>query len=309
METQRLERLREPGLIEILRDHLGPRGQARLHPRFAAQAPLDGLLRHEPGGHHHRRVRRVGAARDGGNDDGAVAQYVLDVVDAERGVRRPGRRGRFQPNLTAFALPPSHRNGVHHGYRRRLHQRRQRLRELARHLAQPHAILRPAWARHARLHRCQVELQHVGIGGFGSVGRVEQALLLHVRFDQLDLLARASREFEIPQRFLIDREYADRRPIFRRHVADRGPIGQGQRRDAGPEELDELSDDSLGAQHLRDREHEIGRSGTFAQTAAEAKSDDLWDEHRDRLPQHRRFRLDSTYAPANHAEAIDHRGV
>ena len=39
----------------------------------------------------------------------------------------------------------------------------------------------------------------------------------------------------------------------------------------------------------------------------EAESDDLGDQHADRLAEHRRFGLDPADAPAEHAEAVDHR--
>jgi hypothetical protein len=37
--------------------------------------------------------------------------------------------------------------------------------------------------------------------------------------------------------------------------------------------------------------------------------DDLGNEHRDRLAEHRGFGLDAADAPAHDAEAVDHRGV
>ena len=36
---------------------------------------------------------------------------------------------------------------------------------------------------------------------------------------------------------------------------------------------------------------------------------DLGQQHRERLAEHRRFRLDAADAPAEHGEAVDHRGV
>ena len=42
---------------------------------------------------------------------------------------------------------------------------------------------------------------------------------------------------------------------------------------------------------------------------AELEADDLRDEHRDRLAEHRRLGLDPADAPAEHAQAVDHRRV
>ena len=74
-------------------------------------------------------------------------------------------------------------------------------------------------------------------------------------------------------------------------------------------ELDELSDHAALAQHLRDGEHEIGRGRSFAKLAGQLEPDDLRNQHRDRLPEHRSFGLDASHAPPEHAEPIHHRGV
>jgi hypothetical protein len=44
-------------------------------------------------------------------------------------------------------------------------------------------------------------------------------------------------------------------------------------------------------------------------SAGQLEADDFGDQHRNRLAEHRRFRLDAADAPAEHAEAVDHRGV
>ena len=45
------------------------------------------------------------------------------------------------------------------------------------------------------------------------------------------------------------------------------------------------------------------------QRAREPEADDLRHEHRERLAEHRRLGLDPADAPAEHAEAVDHRRV
>ena len=63
------------------------------------------------------------------------------------------------------------------------------------------------------------------------------------------------------------------------------------------------------AQHLRDREHEVGGGGALGQVAVQLEADHARDQHRHRLAEHRRLGLDAADAPAEHAEAVDHRGV
>ena len=136
-----------------------------------------------------------------------------------------------------------------------------------------------------------------------------EALFLAVGLDEPHLLLGAPGEPQVRQRFVVDREDRAGRSVLRRHVADRRAVRKRNRRDAGTVELDELADDAVLAQHLRDREDEVGRRRALGQLAGELEADDARDQHRHRLTEHRRLGLDSTDAPAEYAEAVDHRGV
>ena len=80
-------------------------------------------------------------------------------------------------------------------------------------------------------------------------------------------------------------------------------------RDAVAVELDELADDAVLAQHLGDGEDEVGRGRALGQLAVQPEAEDLRDEHRHRLAEHRRLGLDAADAPAQDAQAVDHRRV
>ena len=79
--------------------------------------------------------------------------------------------------------------------------------------------------------------------------------------------------------------------------------------EAGTEELDEFSDHALLAQHLRHRQHQVGGGDAFLHLALELEADHFRQQHRQRLAEHRGFRLDAADAPAEHGEAVDHGGV
>ena len=79
--------------------------------------------------------------------------------------------------------------------------------------------------------------------------------------------------------------------------------------EAVAEELDELADDALRAKHLDHGEHEVGGGGALGELPGELEPDDLGDEHRDRLAEHRRLRLDPPDPPAEHPEAVHHGGM
>ena len=86
-------------------------------------------------------------------------------------------------------------------------------------------------------------------------------------------------------------------------------LASGTAATPGAVELDELADHAVLAQHLGDGEHQVGGGGALGQLAGELEADDPRDQHRDRLAEHRGLGLDAADAPAEHAEAVDHRGV
>ncbi len=165
--------------------------------------------------------------------------------------------------------------------------------------------LRPGEGRH---HGGEVQLELLGEARLG-VRVVPEALLLGVGLDQRQLLGGATGELEVLDRLLVDREDRDRGAELRAHVADGRAVGERQHRDAGAVELHELADDAVLAQHLGDREHEVGGGRALRQVAVELEADHARDQHRHRLAEHGRLGLDAADAPADHADAVDHRGV
>ena len=175
-------------------------------------------------------------------------------------------------------------------------------------VGQRDAVLWPLGTGERRDHRGQVELEPLGEARLG-VGVVPETLLLGVGLDQGDLVVVAARHLEVLRGLLVDREDRDRGPELRAHVADRGPVGHRQRGDAGSVELHELADDAVLAEHLGDRQHQVGRGGSLGQVVVQLEADDVGDQHGDRLAEHGRLGLDAADAPADDADAVHHRGV
>jgi hypothetical protein len=138
---------------------------------------------------------------------------------------------------------------------------------------------------------------------------VPEALFPGVGLDQRELLVAAASEAEVLDGLLVDRKDRDGRAELRAHVADRGPVGQREGRDALAVELDELADHAVLAKHLGDREDQVGGGGALGQLAGQLEADHSRNQHRHRLAEHRGLGLDAADAPADHADAIDHRGV
>jgi hypothetical protein len=170
-------------------------------------------------------------------------------------------------------------------------------------------VLRALGPGEARLDRIQVEPHLRGEGRLFGVLVVPQPLLPGVGVDQCDLLARAPGELEVVERLGVDWKDRAGGPELGRHVSDRRAVGERQAREAGAVKLDEHAHHPPLAQHLRDGQHEVGRGRALRELAAQLEAEHLRDQHRHRLAEHRRLGLDPAHAPAEHAQAVDHRGV
>ena len=240
-----------------------------------------------PGGEQHARVRRVRARGDGGDQHVAVAE--VDAVGsgcAPVEARRPacakplsaaaGRRASSNVALSRRARSgPAGASGPATDGRieARSSEHRGRVVDVAR-------------SRHA-----------------------VEALRLEVGRERVDLRRAAAGRAEVVDGRVVDREEAHRRAVLGRHVGDRRAVGDGERRRALAEELDELADDLLAAQHLGHRQHQVGRGDALGEPAGQLDADDVGRQEVDRLAQHAGLGLDAAHAPADDADAVDHRRV
>ena len=264
---------------EILGDDLRARRQRGLDPRLHLQPVLDRVARDQAGAQHDVGIGGVGAGGDGGDHHVAMAEIVVGALA-----------------LVALAVVLAVEFLLHVGD------------ELLARLGERHAVLRALRPGEARLDVAEIERQRVGEDRLRRLLGAPQALLLGVGLDDLGALA-AVGGVEIAQRDLVDREEAAGRAVLGRHVGDGGAIGQRQVVEALAVELDELVDHALLAQHLRHGEHQVGRGGAFLQLAGQLEADDVGNDHRLGLAQHRRFGLDAADAPAQHGETVHHGGV
>ena len=134
-------------------------------------------------------------------------------------------------------------------------------------------------------------------------------MLFAVGFDQGDLFRLTARKSQVRECLGVDREEAHRRTILGGHVGDGCSIGDAQAGETRAVEFDKLSDHAFLAQHLCDRQHQIGGGCALAQAPVQAKTDNFRNEHRGRLAEHGGFGFDAANAPAEHTERVHHRGV
>ena len=180
--------------------------------------------------------------------------------------------------------------------------------ELSLGVRQFDAVLRTLRTGDRRNDRRQVEFEVLGVLDF--VRRVvPQALFLGVLFDQLNLLVRTAGELEVVDGDVVDGEHGGGRTEFGAHVADRGAVGQRNGSNAFAVELNELADNTVLAEHVGDRQNDVGSGHAGGDFALELKADDARNEHGDGLAEHCCFCFDAAHAPAEHTEAVDHGGV
>ncbi len=84
IEAELVEVGLQAGLVEIGGDDLRSGRQRGLHPRLRLEALRDGIARQQAGGDQHARVRGIGAAGDGGDDDVAVADVEVAALRRRR---------------------------------------------------------------------------------------------------------------------------------------------------------------------------------------------------------------------------------
>ena len=80
VEAERVEVVLQVGAQEVVGDDLRAGGERRLDPRLRREALRQRVAGEQAGGEHHRRVRRVRAARDRGDHDVAVVELAVGPV-------------------------------------------------------------------------------------------------------------------------------------------------------------------------------------------------------------------------------------
>ncbi len=185
----------------------------------------------------------------------------------------------------------------------------ERLREGLCGLRKRHAVLGALGARDRWLDIAEIEIKRVGKDRIGRIRVAKQALRLGISLNKRDAFGLARGRLKISERLLVDRKEAACRAIFGRHIGDGRTVFERKMVEPRPEELNEFADHACAPQHLRDREHKIGRGNAVLEFAGQTKAHHFRDQHGDRLAEHGGLGLDTANAPTEHREAIDHGGV
>ena len=167
-------------------------------------------------------------------------------------------------------------------------------------------VLGPARASKARLDVAEIEREHLVKLGIGVGVGPEEALLLGVGLGEGDDLGGTPGELQVPNRFVVDREHSAGGAVLRGHVGDRRAVGEREAREAWPEELHELADDTLRAQHFGHCQDEVGCGRSSRKATRETHPDDDRSRLRECLAKEHGLGLDATDAEADNAKPVDH---
>ncbi len=331
LETELIEILLQAGPLQVVGHHPGARSKGGFHVGRNRQPFLIGFPGEKAGRQHDARVGGVGATRNGGDQDRAVLKVGVDRAECLAPldlVRSRTVGDHLGPVALAFSGGQDLR-GVCRDSGRRVHHHRKagmafigaaseaafrdgRLEERVEGLIEPRdvdAVLGALGAGHRRDDLREVQFQQVGIVALPLVRDAEHSLSFEVGLHRPAKFFAASRTAEVIDRLVVDREEAHGGAVFGGHVGDGGAIGQGQCLRARTEELHELADHSVGAQHLGDAKRQVGGGDSFRQVAVQVDAHHLGNQEGDRLTEHAGLGFDAAHAPAHHAETVDHGGV
>ena len=158
------------------------------------------------------------------------------------------------------------------------------------------------------LHTCEVQRQRVRKHRVRRACAAEQRLLFGVALQQAGS-SRAAGAAQITQRLIIRWKEAACSAVLRRHVGNCGAVGQRHSAKSRPKKFHKLVYNTFGAQHLRDRQHQIGGSDAFAQLALQFEPNHLRRHNVQRLAEHDGLGFNAAHAPAQHTQPVNHGGV
>src|SRR5699024_4306042 len=331
VEAELLQVRPQVRLVVVVRDDLGTGRHRGLHPRLRGEALFHRVLRQQPGGEHDLRVGGVRAGGDRGDRDPPVVEFVGAPVRV--GVRHEFRGPSVRRDLGGVRL--AELGGIAARFERQrvgggegafqllVHGRLLDVFAVDDVVAQVGAelflrprdvnpVLRTLGSRDRGHHGGEVEFEVFGELGFDVAlfaGGEPHSLFFGVGLHERDLLFATAGEAQVVQGDVVDGEHRGGGSEFGAHVPDRCAVGEGNLAHAFAVEFDELTHHSVFAEFLGDRQDDVGCRDTRGDFPLELEPDDLGDEHRYRLAEHRGFRFDPADAPAEHAQAVDHRGV
>ena len=136
-----------------------------------------------------------------------------------------------------------------------------------------------------------------------------QALFFGVHLDKADEGLVAAGEAQVVEGDIVNWEDRGGRAKLWRHVTNRCSVGQRHCGNAFAVKLNELAYHTVFTQHLRDGKDDVGGGCTRGNLARQLEAHNLWDQHRNRLAEHRGLSLNTANTPAEHSQAVHHRGV
>ena len=241
-KAQLLQLGEQPGLFQVQLHGLGARRQRGLDPGLAHQSKTVGVARQQGGGDDVARVAGVGAAGDGGDDDGPIGHQALRLLGA----------GGLQFGRIGNAALGQGRGGQ--------------------------APVRIRGTGHVAHHGGQVELQHALVPGIGQAVAPETCGA-RIGLDQAHLGLVSASQAQVGQGLVVNGEHGRRGAVFGAHVGDGGAVTDAQAVGALAKEFHIGAHHLLLAQEFGQGQHDVGGGDAALAPAREAHAHDLGHAH------------------------------
>src|SRR5450830_468761 len=152
----------------------------------------------------------------------------------------------------------------------------------------------------------QIQRDFCGVVYIAFFRNTEHFLGFEIAFKCIDFCFSAACTFEVIDSCFVNWEEAHCRAVFWRHVSDCSAVCQRQGACTFAKEFNKFTNYFCFTQQFSNGQDQIGCCTTFTQCASQIYANNVRCQEVDWLAEHTCFSFNTTNAPANYADAVDH---
>jgi len=291
VETEFIKELVDTGLLEIFSDDTRSWGEGSLDVRLDLQSFGQGVSGNETSSHHDTWVRGVGAGSDGSNNDITMSNGVFISFKFEFDFLVKlvfSKTEALEADLVSEAGIP-----------------------ILLHVVKSDSVVGSLGSRDATSNSGEIKFEGISENGvfLGAIIDSEETLSLKILLNVSNLVAGSVGLSKILKSTSINWEVTHSGTVFGGHVSNGGSVSEGKSVDTRSVEFDEFADDTLLSEHFSDGQDQISGGGGLGKFTSELETNNLGQDHGDRLTKHGGFTFDTTNTPGNNTKTVNHGGV